>query len=212
MLFMPLTAAVGKLFGEGSNLEIKLLQKNLEQVLKSTTVQDSLDLVEAIKLAAPGGLGKVPELDVYEESTIAEIKIKNIAMYNLMEKSAPYDRISEEWVTCFKISFDFGYPTLLSIYENTKDINLAIVATFLYILASYPDTLIARKVGKEKAKEISEEAKEIFALGYYTKEFFQRLHEFDKKLRAYDNKLNPGTTADLTATSIFIALLLGLRL
>ena len=37
--------------------------------------------------------------------------------------------------------------------------------TFLKVLAEHPDTFISRKVGKEKAKEVSVGAQEILNLG-----------------------------------------------
>ena len=39
--------------------------------------------------------------------------------------------------------------------KESEDLNTAIIHTFLEFLAAHPDTFIARKVGVEKAKEVS---------------------------------------------------------
>lgn len=211
LLFMPLIAAAGKSLGEEKEFESKKLRDNLRMVIHSTTVQDALDFIDAIKLAAPGGLSKIQYLDVYEDSTKSEILKMNTTLYVLMAISAPYDRISEEWITDLRITFEVGCPTFIKAYKETKNINTATIETFLTILANYPDTLIARKVGREKAMEVSNEAKKILRTGVLSKEGFQKLQDFDKSLRTQNNKLNPGTTADLTASSLLVAILLSFR-
>ncbi len=75
-----------------------------------------------------------------------------------------------------------------------------------------PDTFIARKVGNEKAQEVSQDAKAVLELGgLETEEGIKSLKEFDKKLRLSQNKCNPGTTADLTAAALALCTLSGYR-
>ncbi|MGZ7160651.1 MAG: triphosphoribosyl-dephospho-CoA synthase, partial [Methanobacterium sp.] len=76
----------------------------------------------------------------------------------------------------------------------------------LTILSHNPDTLIRRKHGEDKALEVSTIAKSILLRGgILTPEGISKLVEFDQQL--IQNKLNPGTTADLTASSIMVAYL-----
>jgi len=83
---------------------------------------------------------------------------------------------------------------------------------FLKILSEHPDTFIARKVGKEKAKVLSTDAKAVLAFGGLETEVGRKnLQQFDKKLRSSKNKLNPGTTADLTAAALALCALSGFR-
>ena len=90
--------------------------------------------------------------------------------------------------------------------------NTAIVHTFLKILSNRPDTFIARKLSRKKAEEISSEAKAVLkAGGLDTANGKKSLKRFDKKLRATQNKCNPGTTADLTAAALALATLNGFR-
>jgi triphosphoribosyl-dephospho-CoA synthetase len=84
--------------------------------------------------------------------------------------------------------------------------------TFLKVLSEHPDTFIARKVGFEKAREISLNAKKVLELGgVETSKGRKGILEFDKKLRESGNLLNPGTTADLTAAALALCILSGYR-
>ncbi|MDR0797631.1 MAG: triphosphoribosyl-dephospho-CoA synthase, partial [Nitrososphaerota archaeon] len=79
-------------------------------------------------------------------------------------------------------------------------------------LANHPDTFIARKAGIEKAKEISAEAKAVLELGgATTTEGRAAIKKFDYNLRLERNRYNPGTTADLIATTLAICTLNGYR-
>ncbi|NOQ93121.1 MAG: triphosphoribosyl-dephospho-CoA synthase, partial [Methylophaga sp.] len=76
---------------------------------------------------------------------------------------------------------------------------------YLYLLSSIPDTLIGRKQGQETAQTVSNKAKEfvlkpnaINSLKTYSTE----LNLWDKELKR--DAINPGTTADLTATTLLL--------
>ena len=73
------------------------------------------------------------------------------------------------------------------------------------LLASHPDTLIERKAGAAAAEAVTAAAREVRA-GTRT------LEEFDASLRGPDHRLNPGTTADLLAGTLLVALLTGMTL
>jgi triphosphoribosyl-dephospho-CoA synthase len=91
-------------------------------------------------------------------------------------------------------------------------LNVAVLNVFLKILSERPDTFVARKMGKEKAVEVSAEAKAVLEVGgLETAEGKLLLEEFDRKLRKTGNSANPGTTADLTAATLALATLGGYR-
>jgi triphosphoribosyl-dephospho-CoA synthase len=95
---------------------------------------------------------------------------------------------------------------------KTKPLNTAVVHTFLKILSQRHDTFIARKVGKEKAEDVSSDAKAVLELGgLETEEGKKSITAFDEKLRLSQNKCNPGTTADLTAAALALCTLSGYR-
>ena len=103
------------------------------------------------------------------------------------------------------ITFEIGYPTYKGVKE-TNGINKATVQTFLTILSIYADTLISRKYGAEIAQKVSDDADKIISEGgILTDKGRDMLNKFDQDL--IEKNLNPGTTADLTASSIMVALL-----
>ena len=82
--------------------------------------------------------------------------------------------------------------------------NEGVVRSYLEALAEVPDSLVQAKFGIRAALEVSRRAG--LALQDPTLEEASRL---DKDLLEKD--INPGSTADLIAASLFIALLRGLR-
>jgi triphosphoribosyl-dephospho-CoA synthase len=211
MLLTPLAVSAGMTLAKGK-FSITSLRRNLRSVVESTTPEDAVDLYDAIDIAQPGGMGKAPKLDVTDANSRQKILEEEVTLYEVFKISAPWDSISSEWVNSYHISFDIGYPFLVEKLKETRDTNVATVHTFLKILSEVPDSLIARKVGLEKAKEVSAQAKNVLkAGGLTTLEGKKSLQQLDQKLRDHHHKLNPGTTADLTATTLALAILNGYR-
>ena len=211
ILLMPMAAAAGISLAEGK-FSVKRLRKNVKSVVESTTSVDAVNLYEAIGIAKPGGLGKAPELDVTKASSTKEIKRNKVSLFQVFKISAPWDSISSEWVNNYHMVFDIGYPFLVRQLKETGDINVAAVNTFLKVLSEVPDTLIARKAGRQKAKEISLQAKQVLERGgLTTREGRRSLIAFDEQLRTKSHELNPGTTADITSAVLALAILDGYR-
>ena len=86
----------------------------------------------------------------------------------------------------------------------------AIVETYLTLLAAAPDTHIVRRGGDALAQRVSRLAAEALeAGGVRTDAGRQRIDAMHMTLRDPLNLANPGTTADLTASTLFAALLAG---
>jgi triphosphoribosyl-dephospho-CoA synthase len=119
-----------------------------------------------------------------------------------MALAAQRDRIAEQYVTNFHLVFQ-ARSKICELFESSKDWESAVIALHLWILASWPDTLIARKCGVEAATHISELAKAILESNPTPDP--QKLAEFDRRLRADGHRRNPGTTADLIAATLFAA-------
>ncbi len=180
--------------------------------MESTTPIDAVNVYDAISIAKPGGLGKAPELDVADSTSKQKILMDNVTLFDVFKISSSWDSVSSEWVNNYSITFDLGYPYFANMLEKTNDVNIATVHTFLKILSEVPDTLVARKMGLAKAKEISIQAKEVLEAGALTtRKGGEKLFQFDEKLRDAKHRLNPGTTADLTAAVLAVAVLDGYR-
>jgi triphosphoribosyl-dephospho-CoA synthase len=213
ILLSPIAVAAGMTKTKEEHVfEIPKLRTNLKHVVESTTPEDAVNTYEAIRIANPSGLGKAPELDINDPNSKKRILEEKISLYQIFKIAEKYDMVCSEWVNNYPITFDVAYPFLLETLKKTKGLNVAIVHTFLKVLAEYPDTFIARKVGIEKAREISSRAKEILKFGALeNSEGMQALREFDRELRESDSLLNPGTTADIIAAALALCVLGGYR-
>ena len=199
MLLTPLSAAAGM-----SN-DIDELQDNVDRIIRDTTPYDAANLYDAINIADAGGMGEKDELDVGNDDSKKQLIDKGINMYDVLDLSAQWDMLAFELTRTMPITFEIGYPTFNGV-KQTNNINNATVQTFLTILSIYSDTLIARKFDVETAQKVSEDARLIIAEGgILTYKGTDMINEFDKEL--VKKNLNPGTTADLTASSVMVALL-----
>ncbi|MEM2995614.1 MAG: triphosphoribosyl-dephospho-CoA synthase [Candidatus Bathyarchaeia archaeon] len=213
ILFMPVAVAAGATPQKGDNaFDIAELRRNLKMVVESTTPEDAVNLYEAIKIAKPSGLGKAPELDVNDPNSVNRILTERISLFQIFKIAASYDNVCSEWVNNYPITFDFAYPHLKRQIKETGNLDIAITHTFLKVLAEYPDSFIARKVGIEKAREVSLMARETLNLGgLKTEAGKEKLRNFDLMLRNSDSLLNPGTTADIIAAALALVILVGYR-
>ena len=212
ILLVPIAVAAGITSAERkSDVDFSKLRRNLRLVAESTTSMDAVSLYQAIDIAKPSGLGGVPDLDVNDPAAKTRILKDKISLYDVFKIAASYDNICSEWVNNYPITFDLAYPYLMEHLEY-ESLNEAIIHTFLKILSEHPDTFIARKVGSEKAQEISSEAKLILEQGgLRTLKGKTRVIGFDRKLREAGNLLNPGKTADITAATLALCTLGGFR-
>ena len=188
LMFAPLATAAGY---NGT-----CLKDDLKYFLKNTTYEDTIWIYKAMRAAKLGGMemGAKKDLDVFSDKSLKKIKEEKLTPLDVFKKAADYDTLAREWITNYRISFKYA--------EKIEPNFLSIQKTYLELLAEHPDTLIARKCGFEIAKEVSKRASEV--LKNFSKE---EIESFDSYLRSDGNKLNPGTTADLVATALFIKLL-----
>lgn len=209
LMLIPLCMSAGKLEKFGR----KKLRTELGKVLRSCTPLDTRYLVQAIKeshaITTVEGRKYEGKYDIFSPKINDIIIQEKLTPLKLFEFSKKYDRLAEEWVSSYGIVFSH-----LDFFESEKKYgtNTAIVDTFLKILSEYPDTLIARKAGHEKALEISDKARGILKLGgMRTEKGRDNIFEMDRWLAEEENELNPGTTADLIASILFIELLSGFK-
>lgn len=196
MMLMPIAASASI----SSNFND--LQENIDKIIKSTTVNDAINLYEAINLAEAGGMGASKEFDLSNDASKDELKNNNKSMYDVLEISSSWDTLASELTSKMPICFEISYPTFHKL-KKENSLNNSTIITFLTILSNVPDTLISRKYNNKKAIEVSDECLKV--LNSSPEDFIKNLKKFDDYL--FENKLNPGTTADLTAASIMISYL-----
>jgi triphosphoribosyl-dephospho-CoA synthase len=179
------------------------LRSRLSRVLATLTVADAQAVYAAIRVADPGGLGQVEAQDVREEPTVT--------LREAMSLAADRDTIAREYMTDYDVTFGLAVPALRRARERGLDWSTATLESYLHVLAEVSDTLVARKRGLAAARAVSERARVVLAAGELgSPERVRATEAFDSELRGDANRLNPGTTADLVAAALFVALSEGL--
>jgi triphosphoribosyl-dephospho-CoA synthase len=162
-------------------------------------VADAVDAYAAIREASAGGLGNAEGQDIAQQPSVTLLEAMRLAAHR--------DSIASEYITSYALTFETALPALRDARALGLPWREAVVETYLTLLAACPDTLIARKLGREAAEEVSYRAASIQKLGgVRTSAGRSALDTFDRELRDPHNRRNPGTTADLTCSAIFVAL------
>ena len=178
------------------------LREAVHCVLDATTVDDAREVYAAIRLAAPGGLGRVTDQDVAHAPTVTLVEAMRLA--------SGRDAVAREYATGFEVTFGIGVPALARARGDGLGWNDAIVETFLTLLAAAPDTHIARRSGTALALEVTRLAESTLAAGgVRTMAGREAIARMDGALTDPRHAANPGTSADLTAAAIFVVLLGG---
>jgi triphosphoribosyl-dephospho-CoA synthase len=178
------------------------LRARLAATLADTTLEDARDVYAAIRLAAPGGLGRAPAQDVAGTPTVT--------LRDAMALAADRDAIAREYATDFRATFEVGAPALDRALGDGLSWSDATVEAYLTLLASAPDTLIGRKLGPGEAATVQRRARAALEAGGIRDAAGRgALADLDRDLRDPRNARNPGATADLIAAAIFVVLLAG---
>jgi triphosphoribosyl-dephospho-CoA synthase len=179
------------------------LRARVGAVLRALDVTDARAAYAAIRLAGAGGLDEPVEHDVRSEP--------EVDLRAAMATAAGRDCIASEYVSDFALTFETGVPALAGALGDGLATRDAIVEVHLRLLDAAPDTLIARKRGADAAQRVTTGAREVLAAGgVRTAAGREALRRFDAALRERGNALNPGATADLVTSTLFVAVLEGM--
>ena len=205
LLFGPLAKAAGLAEGD---LTSNHLRRSLGMALRLTDNKDALDAFRAINFGHVGGLNSVKRLDVRDKRTFAKLRSEGTTLLDWMSVGKDINSICHEYATDYDITFELGVPVLIE--SRPKGLGDAIVHTYLTILARHPDTHIWGKWGPGLAKKVTDKAALIIKKGsVWTKDGSVAIKRLTNYLRK--GHINPGATADLTASAIYVALLTGLE-
>ena len=171
------------------------LRVRLHAVLVGLDVYDAELAYRAIRLAAPGGLGRSERHDVAHSPTVTLVEAMN--------EASGRDRIAYQYVSDFADIFETGLPALRESEARWGNRDWAAVYVYLVMLAAFVDSLIVRKHGMEIAAGVSRRAADLkLSLGRADdpSRELPALEAFDRQLKA--KSINPGTTADLTVATL----------
>jgi len=178
------------------------LECGIRKVLAHTTIEDAEQVYAAIRLAQPGGMGEASAQDINDRPTVN--------LRDAMALAADRDRIAEQYVSDFELVFEARLK-LRELSKASSHWEAAIVSLHVWMMSRWPDTLIARKCGRDIAEQASVRAMSLIDSAASDGKLDRRqIAEFDGWLRADGHRRNPGTTADLIAAALFAALRDGL--
>ena len=192
LLFTPLVMAAERGF-----INIAELRRQLQRVLASLDETDAVNLFAAISLASPGGLGRVEQHDVNNAPTCSVLEA--------MQLASSRDYVAAQYVNGFADIFGLGLDTIKGFVKRWNSVEWATVACYLEFLSLLPDSHIERKFGKDVAEQVQQQSGAIKNEFYTIKkpqDSIDLLRGFDKELK--EKNMNPGTSADLAATSLLV--------
>jgi triphosphoribosyl-dephospho-CoA synthase len=175
------------------------LEQGIGAVLAALTTSDAERIYAAIRLAGPGGLGNVADLDVRDTPPSDLLQAMRLA--------AGRDLVARQYTNQFNDVLTRVVPWLVQGQDAGWSLTAAIIHAQLRLMADFPDSLIARKCGGRVAQEGADRATQVVASGEPGDPAYERaLSELDFWLRSDGQRRNPGTSADLIAAGLFAAL------
>lgn len=172
------------------------LSDALRAVLASLTSADGRDLFAAIRLANPGGLGRVEKHDVQDLASGADLGAA-------MEAARGRDLVARQYANGYREVLRVGAPRLRDYERRWNSAEWACVACYLGFLAQFPDTHVWRKHGAAAAAQTRARAQSAWARCVDCgdpEEMREFLLTFDRELKR--DGINPGACADLTFASL----------
>jgi triphosphoribosyl-dephospho-CoA synthase len=179
---------------------VPALRDRLQPVLAALTIRDAEQAYRAIRLAAPGGLGRVERHDLNSEP--------QVTLLEAMHEAANRDRIANQYAHGFQDVFDVGVPAAHDALARGAEPERALVDIYLALLARFPDSHVARKFGEAAAQSVCLEAagwRDLLQHARGTVQARAMLEGVDARLKSQG--INPGTSADLTVATWFAFIL-----
>jgi triphosphoribosyl-dephospho-CoA synthase len=167
-------------------------------VVEDATVEDAAGFYRAFDHVDVFA-GDLPEdvdaLDVRRGSdAVPEVRDRGLTLYEVMAESADRDGVAREWIDGFERTFRAADR----IADGEGPVPGRAAETFLWLLSRRPDTFVAKQHGPEAARSVMVRAQEAREDGP------QLVDAFAESL--VESGVNPGTTADVVAAGLFVAL------
>lgn len=167
-------------------------------VIDGTTVDDAAAFFRAfdhVDVAVPEPPTDATAIDVRRGSdAVPTVRDRNLTLCDVMELSAPRDGIAREWVGGFERTFEAA--------DRLRDVDGPVAdraaRVYLELLAAEPDPFVVTTHGPETARTVRDRA------AAHLDAPADELAAFADDLVADD--VNPGTTADLVAGGLYVAL------
>ncbi|KAA9407791.1 triphosphoribosyl-dephospho-CoA synthase [Haloarcula sp. CBA1131] len=193
MVLTPLAAAAA---------DGRLSPSDVDAVVHETTVEDAAAFYRAfehVDVAVDDPPDGLEPLDVRRGSdAVPDLRARGLTLLDVMQSSADVDGVAAEWVSGFERVFEASEWLLDGsgpVADRASDV-------FIELLAAEPDTFIVTRQDRETAEEVQRRAQAVLEGAETATGLAEEFVERD---------INPGTTADLVAGALFVALERGLE-
>ncbi len=174
----------------------------LHRSLARFNLEQTAWVYRAIRLAAPGGLGKSARHDVNHAP--------KAALLTAMHEASRRDCIARQYANDYADLFSLGRSTLTQARARWGVEAHAMSELFIAFLADFPDSHVQRKHGAATAEGVRQMARQCqyeVRLSPNWEAASKPLEELDRRLKA--SGINPGTSADLCVATWLLDRLLG---
>jgi triphosphoribosyl-dephospho-CoA synthase len=175
------------------------LSEGIRNILANLSGQDSTEVYQAIRLARPSGMGNVENMDISYGAPAS--------LLDAMRSAQDRDLVARQYANDFNELFHCVVPWMIEGRAAGWNLIDAIVHVHIRMMATFPDSLIARKCGASVALHSQQAANRVLDAGSPGDENYQlALGDLDFWLRSDGHRRNPGTTADMIAAGLFVLL------
>ncbi|WP_137287398.1 triphosphoribosyl-dephospho-CoA synthase [Halorussus salinisoli] len=199
LLLVPLVRAAA----DGDDAPDQLSPEGVVRVVEDTTVEDAANFYRAFDHAdvfVDDPPEDAEQLDTRRGSdAVPAVEERGVTLYDVMALGDDEDDVAAEWTGEFERTF-WAADRLAELAESAP-VSAIAAQVYLELLAREPDTLVAKQHGRKTAESVRVRAQEALEGGPEVVEAFAESLVTDG--------INPGTTADLTAAGLFVALARG---
>jgi triphosphoribosyl-dephospho-CoA synthase len=203
LLLVPLVRAA--VDARDPDADRDLSPEAVSAIAEATTVADAAAFYRAfehVEVFVDDPPENLADLDVRRgRDAIPALEERGLTLLDVMELSAEKDALGREWTEGFPRSFD----TADRVLGDDGPVPDRAARALLARLAAERDTLVEKEHGREVAAEVRERAADLHADGWDR----EAVAAFGDDLVA--RGVNPGTTADVVAAGLFVALERGLE-
>jgi triphosphoribosyl-dephospho-CoA synthase len=182
------------------------LRAAIEAVLRGLDVEDTRAAYRAIAMANPGGLGDAEREDVHDAPTLD--------LRSAMALAASRDSIARQYATGYADLFQLALPLCARGFVPMGDGDCAapdaltkarVQRVYLGLLSRMPDSHIVRKHGIVVAQSVMRAAQgwRVQSDAGVAIDALPAFAQWDEALKR--ERVNPGTSADLTVATLFVA-------
>ncbi len=215
-LFSPIALAAGYLIsetdGDYDKIDLTKLPKIANNFLENTTPEDTVNIFSILYDLKSEIYPMSRSIGISLPESISQLLENEINLLDFYSQYKKQNLLFQELSNNYDLIFGYGLNAFNEAINEGASMVDSITHTYVTLLSLNPDSLVFRKYGRDEAFKVMQKAKNIMENGgFLTSKGRILTYELDKSLQSKSETINPGVTADLTATVTFIATLGGAR-